>query len=153
MLRSDIPVALPCHLFIDYDDVLGVDCDQGAADVGRFVIPFRCQVLLAGVVVTEVCAGSSTTPVVDFDLRPTAGSDTNRGAADIAHLVLSTTAAGKVMYDEVAVGTELEPGEEVIVQLTTAATGGSPTGHFMPFLLVEYLPETKANLSDMTETA
>jgi len=151
MLRSDIPVALPCHLFIDYDDVLGVDCDQSAADVGRFVIPFRCQVLLAGVVVTETCAGSSTTPVVDFDKRPTAGSDTDRGAADIAHFVLSTTAAGKVMYDEAAVGTELTPGEEIIVELKTAATG-TPAGHFVPFLLVDYLPETKANLSDMTET-
>jgi len=150
MLRSDIPVALPSFLFVDYDDVAGVDCDQVAKDVGRFVIPFRCQVLLAGVVVTETCAGG-TTPVVDFDLRPTAGSDTDRGAADIAHFVLGTTAAGKVMYDEAAIGTELEPGEEVIIELKTAAATG-PAGHFVPFLLVEYLPETKANLTDMTET-
>ena len=150
MLRAERPIALPSVRVVDYDDVLGVDCDQVAADVGRFVIPFRCQVVLAGLVVTEVCAGTAT-PVVDFDLRPTAGSDTDRGAADIAHFVMSTTAAGKVMYDEAAVGTELLPGEEVIIEIKTRPTG-SATGHFVPFLLVEYLPETKANLSDMTET-
>lgn len=153
MLRSDIPVALPLQLFVDYDDVLGVDCDQSAADVGVFIVPFKCQVVMAGALVTEVCAGSSTTPIVDFDLRPTAGSDVSRGAADIGHLLLSTTAAGKVMYDEAAIGTVMEPGEEVVVELATAATGGSPTGHFRPFLLVQAMPETKANLSNLTETA
>jgi hypothetical protein len=152
MLRSDIPVALPCHLFIDYDDVLGVDCDQSPADVARFVVPSKCQVLLAGLVVTETCVGSSTTPVVVFDKRPTAGSDGSRGAADIANFVLATTAAGKVIYDEVAVGTVLNPGDEVIVELTVQAVG-SGAGHFVPFLLVEYLPETQANLTDMVETA
>ena len=151
MLRSDIPVALPCHLFIDYDDVLGVDCDQTPADVGRFVVPFKCQVVLAGLVVTEVCAGTAT-PVVAFDKRPTAGSETDRGAADIANFVMATTAAGKVLYDKVAVGTVLNPGEEVIVEIVTQPTG-SASGHFVPFLLVEVLPETLANLSDMVETA
>jgi hypothetical protein len=152
MLRSDIPVALPCHLFIDYDDTAGIDCDQSPADVGRFVIPFRCQVLLAGVVVTETCAGGDATPQVDFDLRPTAGDDTSRGSADIAHFILGTTAAGKVMYDEAAVGTEMEPGEEVVVEVKVQAAGASAAGHVVPFLLVEYLPETKANLTDMTAT-
>lgn len=151
MLRSDIPVSLPCHLFIDYDDVLGVDTDQAAADVGRFVIPFNCQVVLAGLIVTEVCAGTLT-PVVDFDKRPTAGSDASRGAADIAHFVMGTTAVGKVLYDEAAVGTVLTPGEEVIVEIAVRPTDAA-TGHFVPFLLVEYLPETKANQGDMVATA
>jgi len=153
MLRSDLPIALPCALYSGYADAQGIDMDGATGDKAFFQIPFRCQVVLAGVVVTEVCAGSSTTPVVKFDLRPTAGSDTDRGDGDIANLVLSTTAAGKVMYDEDAVGDVLEPGEEVVVELATAAVGGSPTGHVRPFLLVEYLPETLANLSDMVETA
>lgn len=151
MLRSDIPMALPCHLFIDFDDVAGVDCDQVAKDVGRFIVPFKCQVVLAGLVITEVCAGTAT-PVIDFDKRPTAGSDTDRGAADIAHFVCGTTAAGKLLYDEVAVGTILYPGEEVIIEIKTQPTG-SATGHFVPFLLVEYIPETQVNLTDMVETA
>jgi len=153
MLGSDLPIALPVHLPLDYDDGQGVDCDQGAADVGIFIIPVKCQVILAGVTVTEVCAGSSTTPVVDFDKRPIAGSDVDRGAADIAHLVLGTAADGEAIYDEAGVGTVLEPGEEVVVQLTVAATGGTPTGHFRPWLLVRYIPEIKANLSNLVETA
>jgi hypothetical protein len=150
MLRHDLPIALPLTLFIDYDDAAGVDCDQTPADVGAFIVPFRCEVLLAGVVVTETCAGATTTPVVKYDKRPTAGSDTSRGDGDIATFVLSTTAAGKVMYDEAAVGTELNPGDEVIVELATQATGTGAAGHVRPFLLVEYLPETKANLAAMT---
>lgn len=153
MLRSDVLIALPLHLAIDYDDAAGIDMDQVAGDMGSFVIPFKCEVFLAGAVVTETCAGGSTTPVVDFDLRPTAGIETDRGAADIAHLVLATTAAGKVMYDRAAVGTVLEPGEEVMVELATAATGGSKAGHVKPFLLVKEIPEVLGNLSDMVETA
>jgi hypothetical protein len=153
MLRSDIPVALPLHLSIDYDDAGGVDMDQVAADVGVFVIPYKCEVFRSGLVVSEACAGGDATPVVDFDLRPTAGSDTNRGAADIAHFVLATTAAGKVMYDEAAQGTVLEPGQEVVVQLTTAAAGAGAAGHVHPFLLVKEIPETVANMSDMVVTA
>ena len=153
MLRSDIPVALQCHLFIDYDDVLGVDADQGAADVARFVVPYKCQVVLAGLVITETCAGADSTPVVAFDKRPTAGSDGSRGAADIANFVCGTTAAGKVLYDLVAVGTVLQPGDEVIVQLVTAAVGVGKAGHFVPFLMVEVLPETIANMTDMVATA
>lgn len=152
MLRDDILIPLLLDLFIDYDDVAGVDCDQSPADVGVFHVPFKCEVVRAQLVVTETCAGSSTTPVVDFDKRPTAGSDTNRGAADIAHFVMATTAQGKVLYDEAALGTVLEPGDEVVVQLTTAAVG-TPTGHFRPQLLVKMIPETKANMSDLVETA
>lgn len=153
MLRDNSPVFLPCVYLVDYDDTLGVDCDQSPADVAVFEIPFRCAVLEAGVTVSETCAGGSTTPVVDFDKRPTAGSDASRGAADIASLVLSTTAAGKCMYDLVATGTILLPGEEVVVELKTAATGGSKAGHVRPYLLVEYLPEVLANLTNKVATA
>ena len=152
MLRSDLIVALPLDLFIDYDDVLGIDCDQSPADVAVFHVPFKCQVLRAQASVTETCVGSSATPVVAFDLRPTAGSDTNRGVADIANFVLATTAAGKTMYDEVALGTVLEPGMEVVVELVTQASG-SPAGHIRPELLVQIIPETIANLADRVETA
>jgi len=156
MLRDDVLIALPLFLAVDYDDALGIDMDQGTGDKGTFIVPFRCEVFLAGAVVTEVCCGADTTPVVDFDRRPTAGIDDDRGAADIAHLVLATTAAGKTMYDRAAVGTVLEPGEEVVVDLATAATdagGGLQTGHILPFLLVKQIPEVFGNLSDMVETA
>jgi hypothetical protein len=157
MLSPDLPIALPYENIVDYttaaDDVLGYDMDQTAKDLAVISIPFRCEVIMAGAVVTETCAGGTTTPVVDFDKRPTPGSDASRGAADIAHIVLATTAAGKVMYDKAAIGTILEPGDEVVVELATAATGTSKAGHVRPFLLVKYRPETLANLADMVETA
>lgn len=153
MLRSDLLIPLPLDLFVDYDDAAGVDCDQSVADVGVFHVPFKCEVVRAQLAVTETCAGGSTTPVVDFDKRPTHGSDSSRGSADIAHFVMSTTAQGKMMYDEAALGTVLEPGDEVVVELKTAATGSGATGHFRPQLLVKMIPETKANLSDMVATA
>lgn len=152
MLRSDMPVPLPLHLFVDYDDAQGVDCDQVAADVGIFSIHNKCEVVRSHLSVTETCVGATTTPVVKFDKRPTAGSDTDRGDGDIANFVMSTTAAGKNLYDEVAQGTILYPGEEVVVQLVTRPVG-SPAGHFIPALYVKHIPETQANLSDTVETA
>ena len=150
-MRSAEPMSLPLHLAVDYNDLLGIDLDQSAADMGSFVIPFRCEVFQAGMMVTETCAGATYTPVVKFDLRPTAGSDTSRGDGDIAELKLLTTAAGKVMIDEVAKGDILEPGEEVVVELATQPVGGA-AGHGIPFLLVKYIPEIPDNLSDIVET-
>lgn len=153
MLRDADPILLPLHFLVDYDDDDGIDCDQSAADVGRFLIPFKCEVIRAQLVMTETAAGSTETPVVDFDSRPTIGSDTGRGAADIAHFVVSTTAAGTVLYDEAGKGEVLEVGEEVVVQLTTKAEGsGDAAGHFIPQLLVARIPETLANQSDYTAT-
>jgi hypothetical protein len=143
-------IALPCVKMIDYDDILGVDLDQTAADVARFVVPFPCTVELAGLAITETCAG--TTPgVVKMDKRPTAGSDTARGDGDIATFNMGTTAAGKMLYDLVAVDTDLEPGDEVVVQITTAPLTG-PAGHFEPVLVVKVRDEVLANLSDMVAT-
>lgn len=151
MLSSDLPIALPCNYIIDFDDVLGIDLDQTAADVAVFVVPFKCEVILAMLAISETCAG--TTPgVVDFDRRPTIASDTSRGAADIAHFLMGTTAAGKVLYDQAGLGTILYPGDEVVVQIATQPVTG-PAGHFRPILLVKYCPETLANLSDMVATA
>jgi hypothetical protein len=133
-------------------DAAGIDCDGTPGDFAVFTIPYKCTVIRAACTVTEVCAGSTSTPVVAFDKRPTAGSDTSRGAADVANFALSTTAAGKVMYDEGGAGVALEPGNEVVVQLVTAAVG-TPTGHFRPHLEVMEIPDTPGNLDNLVETA
>lgn len=144
-------VSLPCHYLVDYDDVEGIDMDQPAGDVAVFPIPFKCTVAFAALMVTEVCAGSTSTPVVKFDKRPTAGSDTGRGDGDIAEINLLTSAAGVFMYDLVGIKTELEPGEEVVVELATAAVG-TPTGHVRPVLVVNVRDEMWANLSNAVVT-
>jgi hypothetical protein len=143
-------VALPCVKMIDYDDTLGIDLDQTAADVARFVIPFPCVVEEAGVIITETCAGT-VKGVVKFDLRVTAGSDTGRGDGDIATLNMGVTAVGKYLYDLVAVDTELEPGDEIFVQISVAPTV-APAGHFEPVLVVKARDETKANSSNAVVT-
>ena len=151
MLRSDILISLPVDKFVDYDNALGIDLDKVAADVAVFNVPFKCQVVQAALLITETCAG--TTPgVVAMDHRPTAGSDASRGVADIANFAMGTTVAGKHLYDLVAVGTVLEPGEQVVVEIVTQPVTG-PAGHFHPILLVQQMPETQANLSNTVVTA
>lgn len=148
MLQQGI-VSLPPYLIVDYDDGNGIDCDQSPADVAVFCIPCKCTVIQAGLVVTETCAGGSSTPAVKFDKRPTAGSNSDRGDGDIGDFALGTTAAGKMMIDRVAEGQILEPGEQVVVQLTVQATGTSAAGHVHPILLVEPLDEMPANLANV----
>lgn len=152
MLREQLPIPLPFHYAADYDDAAGIDTDQAAADVGFFSVPFKCEVFLAQLIIRETCGGSTTTPVVDFDKRPTIGSDTDRGAADIAHFICGVTAAGKVVYDEVGVGTVLYPGDEIVVQIVTQPTGAGAAGHFIPVLLVVPIPESIGNLTDLVAT-
>jgi len=151
MLQQGI-MALPYDAYIDYDDTLGVDLDQAAADVGFFKIPMKCEVIEAGGIVTETCGGATGKPEFDFDLRPVAGSDANREAGAIGHLVLGATAAGKVMFDKVARGTILEPGQEIVAQVQTRPTGDGAAGHLRPYVLVKPLDEVKGNLANMIET-
>ena len=156
MIGSDLLIALPFTpgqvATVVVDDVTGIDVDQTAVDLGVFTIPFKCAVHEAALVVTETNAG--TTPgVVDFDLLSVAGGlSGTRGSADIAHFLLGTTAAGKVLYDKAAAGTILYPGQEVVVQLTTQPVTG-PAGHVRPYLLVKQIAETDANLSAKVLTA
>lgn len=132
-------------------DAGSIDLDQAAADVARFIVPFKCSVYRAGLLIFEVCAGS-TPGVVKFDKRPTLASDTSRGDGDIADFKCGTTAAGKFLWDAVAVGTVLEVGQEVICEITTRPVTGA-SGHFLPVLLVNPLSETKANMTAAVETA
>jgi hypothetical protein len=154
MLGEQVPIPLQfCH--IDYDGIgvlaAGVDLDQAAADVGFFSIPCKCQVYLAGAEIVETCAGT-TKGVVKFDKRPTAGSDVNRGNGDIAELNMGTTPAGKLLYDKVARGQVLNPGEQVVVEIAERPVTGA-AGQFNPVLLVVPVPETLANLVNAVETA
>lgn len=148
MLQQGI-MALPYNGVIDYDDPAGVDLDQSPADVGHFIVPMKCEIIEVGAVVTETCAGSSATPEMSFDLRPTAGSDTNR--SEIGLLKFGTLAAGKVMYDKAPRGTILYPGQEIVAEVKTQAAG-SAAGHARPYVLVKPLDETKVNLGNMVET-
>jgi len=124
------------------------------ADIHIFTIPFRCRPLRIGFTITQLVSGG-VIPVVKFDKRPTAGSDTNRGDGDVGTLTLSATAAaGKAYYEDTDykddgtgswVGT-LNEGDQVVVQVTTAS-GANGTG--IPWLLMEPDLERPANNSAM----
>lgn len=156
MLRSDVQISLPFKINETgvTPDNDGIDLEGSiAADAGKFVIPFPCEVDYAAIVVTEGIAPG--TPEIKFDKRPTAGSDTARGDGDIGDInlgVAGVSDVGDVAYDLVARGTTLEPGQEVVVQIVTAVAGGG-TGTVWPQLVVRATPETFANLSNMQETA
>ncbi|WP_028316699.1 hypothetical protein [Desulfatibacillum aliphaticivorans] len=153
MLQDKSPVELPVKLVVDYDDALGVDLDQSPADVAVVAINQNCTLMEVGMLVTETCGGATSTPVVKFDKRPTAGSDSGRGDGDLGVLNLSTTSAGKVMYDHAGRGTRLEAGEEIVVQLTTMADGTGAAGHGRPYVKVRRSDEMPANMANMVETA
>ena len=149
MLRTDLPLPLQ---FLPYetDGTMtdeGMNIATGATDIGHFLIPFKCAVFEVGVVVKTAFSASA---VVKFDHRVTAGSDTGRGDGNIASLTLTANAAGAVIYDLVAQGSILNPGTETVVQVTTAPT---VTGVIEPYMLVQYLPEIRSNLTALVETA
>lgn len=134
-------------------EAAGIDCDQSAADFVIFTPPCKCSVVCSGLLVTETSAGATTTAEFKFDKRPTAGSDTGRGDGDVAHIKLGTTAAGNVVYAEPAEEVILLPGQEVVCEMTQAATGTGAAGHVRPMLLVRPIPERPVNISSMVETA
>ena len=141
-------------------DNTGIDMEGHAnADAGYFVIPFKCSPYMAGGVVTEGFAGgTSGEGELQFDRRQVAGSDTSRGVADIGRLVFGVTgvsAQGETCYDVACqnAGVTLEPGMEVMVQVVRGPTGSGQAGKVKPFLLVRYMPETRANLASLQETS
>lgn len=98
-----------------------------------------------GVVITTSCTG---TGVVDFDFRPTQGSDTNRVSnGGIARINLLTTAQGKTIYKD-GLNQLVIPGNEVVIKLTTAAGAGNGT----PVLYVEPSWERPLNNTNMVLT-
>ena len=125
-----------------------------AADIHIFTVPFKCKPIRAGFTITTLIS-SAVSVVVKFDRRPTAGGDGSRGDGDVGTLTIPTAAAaGKVYYentDYVDAGTGawvdfLDEGEQVVVEVTTAAT---VAGQGIPWLLVEIFPEMPANNSQM----
>ena len=131
-------------------EVSGIDLNVDG-DSALFNIPFKCQVVYAGCIVTTIVA--SDTALVDFDKRPTAGDDGSRTVASLGHIAIPAGNLGKCYYDRVAAGVAagiLSPGDEVVVQVMNSDPGA---GNAQPILVVDMLPETMANLTDMVETA
>lgn len=112
--------------------------DKGTWRPGKFPYYVRAAVGIATV------AGSST-GVIKGDKRPTAGSDSGRGDGDVFVMnVPNPLAQGKALYKS-GLNVRINPGEQVVIEVTTLVTGCS-----MDFLLfVEPVPETESNSTNM----
>lgn len=99
---------------------------------------------LSAVVTTATPAADPCT--LSFDLRPTAGSDTNRVDAGVGTLTIpGGTVAGTVVYKNVNV--VVRPGQEILLRATDAtAAGAAHVG-----LTVEEMWETPANIPAMAQ--
>lgn len=121
-------------------DNLGATGDDLVLDV---TMPIT--VLRVGAIITTVLVGAAT---VAFDRRITTGSDTGRvnglnAAGDAVLTIPTATAAGKVVYDDVSV--DLNPGDQIVVEVTAAATSGGARY----FVEAVARHEIAANLTDM----
>lgn len=87
------------------------------------------EILEIGIIVTTVIVDAAGGLVLKADIRPTAGSDTSRGDGDAGVMTLTSAqankAAGKVQRSRPASPAIVYPGQQVIVELTTAADSGA----------------------------
>lgn len=90
-------------------------------DKGNYA-PGPIPMYVRGVEVVCKTAGSAA-GVVKGDKQPTAGSATGRGDGDVFVLTAPTTIAqGKVLHKD-NMKSLLKPGEQVVIEVTTAWTG------------------------------
>ena len=109
-------------------------------------------VVRIGALVTTVLNGPA---VINFDRRVLTASDTGRLSgfddADEATLTIpTTTAVGKIVYKDV-VGSDydMDPGDQVVANVSTAATSGA-CRYIVWYVLRD---ETVDNSTDMVESA
>jgi len=157
----------------------GIDFNADS-DQAWFDIPFKCNVLYAGVTVTVVIADDDA--VVKFDRQNAAGSATGRTDATIADIVVpDETAIGTFVYDKVAQDSLTKAAADLLTTAATCRTAGGywdgtnckphpygelqpgnevvvqivsgTTGKFQPILVVEVAEEVFGNLDNVLETA
>jgi len=122
--------------------ILGFDCNAGTAGevfMEHAVGYTRCKVKRVQVLVTEAFTASCV-----INVWKNAIAD----ATLLAKFTMGATAIDLVVYLNVA-DTLLEAGDYISWELDVADT---TTGKIMPTVMVEPVPETAANISDMTTT-
>ncbi len=122
--------------------LLGYDCATGSS--GEFFAEYaigypRVKLKRLQVLVTEVFA--ATGGIIKVWKNGTGGTL-------LATFTMTTTAADKVVYLDIA-DTLFDAGDFIVFENDTAP---STTGIVMPSVLVESVPETAANIADMTTT-
>lgn len=128
------------HIFII--QINGIDLNASPGDLGRILIPQKCELLEAGVFPRADVAG---TPRVKFDtILPNLG---DRGDGDAGDCEVTTNSGGIAACDT-DVKQILTAGTSVVVQLIDAA-GGALLGD--AYLMGRWLSETTANQAGKLE--
>lgn len=94
------------------------------ADIGVWA-PGLQPIEIRGVALVITTAATVTAPVVDFYRRPTPGSDAARVLIKRLNPSLALAGViGNVIYADVE-GTHINPGEDIIAEVSTVATAGN----------------------------
>ena len=117
---------------------------QSTGDKAIITVPFNCKVVACGLVVESAEASAA---VVAFDKRVKAGSDTGRVDAALAEIELpAADKQGKILYENKDdAGLELEAGDQVVIECTTASAAEKLCVAFIEFVR---LHEVRSNLAD-----
>jgi hypothetical protein len=133
-----------------YDSDWTADDLSAANDAGYVMDVIEpITITRVGTLITTVMNGAAT---VAFDRRVLTASDTGRvdalnAAGDGVITIPTTTAVGKIVYKDVRVN--CDPGDQIIAQVTSAATSGAGR-HFVEYISRD---ETPGNCSDMVASA
>lgn len=102
--------------------------------------------------VTTLVAADTTLAVVTYKRRPTFGSSS--GEVTLGTITVpDATAVGKVLFKNIDEA-ELNAGEELVFEVTTAAVdGGGATGGALYGVTQQEAPEDPRNVSDMIASA
>lgn len=118
-----------------------------AADVLTYHVASQCQLVRAMAKVTTAVVSSGAV-VVQVVRRPVNGSAT--GESVLATITIPAgTAQGKVVYKDVAAGTGVEAGNELIFRVSTAAAGGGAAGAMLGLVEAIEDPEVPLNQTNM----
>ena len=116
-----------------------------AADKLVVGVPFKCCVIRAEVHVHGTDTGGCT---IKFDGTINGGT---RGDGDLGDITVpASDQSAVVLYDKVGEGTILQPNDVVTVQVTAESVTALVV---VARLIVDYIPETEANLTGLTLTA
>jgi hypothetical protein len=119
-----------------------------AADVLRYS---SSQKVVIRKLAAHVSGTNAEAVVIKFDKRPTLGSDSGRGDGDMGSISLpASNEQGKIYVDTPASRLTLEPGEEMVAQVTTASCCDKPC---IIEVLIDSDAEVDGNFSDVVESA
>ncbi len=109
------------------------------------VVPYsKCILKRVGFTVGTVAAGTTSTPTIKV------WDGTIAGGTLRATITVGTTAAGNCVYEDPSTLITLDCGDIITFELDVADAGGTPTSEGFPFVCVEPVPETAANVPTMT---